>query len=158
MDYLGLLQKFGNGRSDTSEASAVSDALKDLAQRSQIAVVAMQQPNRNRENRTSKRPVATDLRDSNKIVQDAHRILFIHRPHAHKPSEPSNLVEVHVLKDRDGEAPRIVKLAWSPSTFQYIPWDEAKHVRQHDDERRSPDDAAEKFRGGTGLGMEEIPI
>ena len=122
VDYRGLLQGFGRGYDPVSEASAVSDALKNLAQRYQVTVIAMQQPNRSREGRADKRPVVSDLRDSNKIVQDAHKILFLHRPWEHDKTKPKTLVELHVLKDRSGQSGGFLELVWSPSTYRFSTW------------------------------------
>lgn len=120
VDYMGLLQDFGGN--DTSEAGRVSDAIKNLAQQKQILVVAIQQPNRNNENRQDKTPRKTDLRDSNKIVQDAHKIIFIHRPWNYDRGYHKNMVHCYILKDRNGQAGGFIELYWSPATYQFKEW------------------------------------
>lgn len=118
VDYAGLLQDHGGGR-ETSSAGEVSDTLKTLAQRHQKIIFALWQPNRNVEGRTDKRPRKSDLRDSNKIVQDAHKIYFLHRPYNYDKSASPFVVQCHTLKDRNGRAGGFVTLKHSPSTFRF---------------------------------------
>lgn len=130
VDYMGLLQNFGRGHSDTSEASAVSDALKFIAQQYQVLVVGLQQPNRNVEGRPDKTPRMTDLRDSSKIAQDAHKILFLHRPARYGETASKYYVQCHILKDRQGRAGGHVELCWRPSVFRFELWSETTYKPQ----------------------------
>ena len=107
VDYLQLANS-GSKRitNRNEEVSAVSNGLRRIAKDCNVAVLALSQLNRESERRrgSSSVPLLSDLRDSGQIEQDAHNVLFLHRP---EHSEPANLslkgkVEVHVAKQRDG--------------------------------------------------------
>ena len=113
VDYLQLMAVGGAVESRLQEVSAVSRGLKALAKDLDVPVLALSQLSRAVEQRTDKRPVLSDLRESGSIEQDADIVMFIYRDEYYngEESEHQGLAELHVAKHRNGPTDT-VKLAF----------------------------------------------
>ena len=103
VDYLQLMS--GDGRTDNrvQEVSNISRNLKVLARELNVPVLAAAQLSRAVEQRTDKKPVLSDLRESGSLEQDADIVLFINRPDANEQESPKhNLAELMIAKHRNG--------------------------------------------------------
>ena len=103
VDYLQLMSSGKRVESRQQEVSEFSRALKLLAKELGVPVVAISQLNRGPEQRTDKRPMLSDLRESGSLEQDSDLVLLLHRPDASDRDDPrAGEADLIVAKHRNG--------------------------------------------------------
>jgi replicative DNA helicase len=103
VDYLQLMSSGKKVESRQQEVSEFSRHLKLLAKELEVPVVAISQLNRGPEQRTDKKPMLSDLRESGSLEQDADMVLLIHRPDAFERDDPrSGEADLILGKHRNG--------------------------------------------------------
>jgi len=103
VDYIQLMG--GDTRTDNrvQEVSYISRNLKTLARELNVPVLAAAQLSRAVEQRSDKRPMLSDLRESGSLEQDADVVMFIHKKDELPSEEQQNeLIELLVAKHRNG--------------------------------------------------------
>ena len=119
-DYLQLMNKVGDGETNSIKTGLISREAKALARELEIPLVLLAQLSRRCEERPDKRPMMSDLRDSGEIEQDADMILYPFRPfvYSHDISQ-ENDAELIIAKNRNGRTGMLKNYRWSGSTVTY---------------------------------------
>jgi replicative DNA helicase len=103
IDYLQLMSSPKRTESRQQEVSEMSRSLKLLAKELEVPVIALSQLNRGPEQRTDKKPLLSDLRESGSIEQDADVVILLHREDAYERESPrAGEADLIVAKHRNG--------------------------------------------------------
>ncbi|MDQ2737165.1 MAG: replicative DNA helicase, partial [Actinomycetota bacterium] len=103
LDYLQLMSSGKKVESRQQEVSEFSRQMKLLAKELEVPVIAISQLNRGPEQRTDKRPMLSDLRESGSLEQDADMVILVHRPDAFEADDPrAGEADLIIAKHRNG--------------------------------------------------------
>ena len=103
LDYLQLMSSGKKVESRQQEVSEFSRALKLMAKELEVPLIALSQLNRGSEQRTDKKPMVSDLRESGSIEQDADMVILLHRDDVYDKESPrAGEADVIVAKHRNG--------------------------------------------------------
>ena len=129
IDYLQLMSG-GSARNESrqQEISEISRSLKIMAKDLGVPIIALSQLSRACEQRTDKKPMLSDLRDSGAIEQDADVVLFLYRQQyydADRVQTETEDAEVIVAKNRQGGTGS-VHLGWWPKYTMFFEKDDGR--------------------------------
>lgn len=105
VDYLQLIRPRTNSDNMVNMITEISRGLKALARELKVPVLALSQLSRGVEQRDSKIPKLSDLRESGSIEQDADVVMFIWRDDRNPndtSSSADNTVHLRIAKHRNG--------------------------------------------------------
>ena len=142
IDYLQLMT--GDTKSDNrqTEVSEISRKMKILAKEINVPVILLSQLSRAVEQRSTKLPVLSDLRESGAIEQDADMVMFIHRPDQENPANATGeevkkprdyQVQLIIAKHRNGELGTI-PLGWVGSRVSFVNLTKDANAKSIEDE------------------------
>ena len=102
LDYLQLMEG-GDNDNRVQQLSKMTRSLKGLARELNVPIIALSQLSRGVEQRTNKRPMLSDLRESGSIEQDADLVMMLYRDEYYNPDSPDRgIAEVSIVKHRNG--------------------------------------------------------
>ncbi|WPO70241.1 replicative DNA helicase [Streptomyces sp. KN37] len=105
IDYLQLLDTPGKKKAENRqvEVSEMSRGIKLMAKELDVPVVVLCQLNRGPEQRTDKKPMLSDLRESGSLEQDADVVILVHREDAYdRESARAGETDLIIAKHRAG--------------------------------------------------------
>jgi len=119
LDYLQLMEGSGS-ENRVQELSRITRSLKGLARELNVPVIALSQLSRGVEQRTNKRPMLSDLRESGSIEQDADLVLMLYRDEYYQPdSVDRGVAEIIIAKHRNGPT-GIVKMLFQAELTKFL--------------------------------------
>lgn len=111
VDYLQLMTSGRHAENRQQEVSEFSRQLKLLAKELHLPVVAISQLNRGPEQRSDKRPMLADLRESGSIEQDSDVVILLHRPDYYDRDDPrAGEIDLILAKHRDGPTATVTEV------------------------------------------------
>lgn len=120
IDYFQLIESRKGTISDRRDTlDYILRVLKRIAKNKNVPVVIVSTLSRNCEDRSDKRPIITDLRDTGAIEDIADVVLFIYRDeHYYSDSLKRNIAEIIIAKNKFSET-GIVDLAFLPQYSKF---------------------------------------
>ena len=123
IDYLQLMQSSTlKTENRVQELSQITRSLKTIAREFNVPIIALSQLSRNVENRTDKKPILSDLRESGSIEQDADLVLLLYKnPSLNIKQESNNIyksIDLIIAKQRNGPT-GLVKLQFDEEQTKF---------------------------------------
>lgn len=148
IDYLQLMdgsEAEGGKANRTNQIGHISRALKAIAKECNVPIIALSSLSRSVEQRSDKRPMQSDLRDSGDIESDADMIGFIYRPEYYGITEDSEgnstrgLAEFIIVKNRNGKTDTaLLKFNGAFSMFRDWEYDAFEQHLNNEKKEQSP--------------------
>jgi replicative DNA helicase len=120
VDYLQLMTGDTRTENRVQEVSYISRMLKALARELDVPLLSLSQLSRAVEQRSDKRPVLSDLRESGSLEQDADVVMFIYREELYQPeTEKQHIADIIIAKHRNGPT-GVIQLFFRHQLAQFL--------------------------------------
>ncbi|MCP4365398.1 MAG: AAA family ATPase [Planctomycetes bacterium] len=128
IDYLGLIA--GWNKEGQGPKAEITRQMKVLAKDIDATIIVLCQMNRKIEDRATRNPKMSDLRDAGSIEQDADIALFpmYFKEETHGPADTVPAM-IHVVKNRKGATGIVSDIVWDGQYFRYS--DKNNHSYQY---------------------------
>jgi replicative DNA helicase len=127
VDYTQLVKTQGRHENRVLELTVITQTLKAIAMELQVPVLAVAQLSRKCEERSPKRPIMSDLRESGSLENDSDCVLLLYREAIYTETpENRNICEVIIAKNRNYRTGE-VKLAWIPEQTRFANLADMEH-------------------------------
>jgi replicative DNA helicase len=123
VDYLTRVKPDKQTDNRNLDVGEIATGLKNLARVLNVPVMVLAQLNRGSMNRSNKRPMVSDLRDSGIIEQEADQVLLLYRPGLEEGEQQAKFDEIIIDKNRHGEC-AIVRCKFIPHIMKWVSIDD----------------------------------
>lgn len=119
IDHIGYMRHGGGRERHDLDVGDTTKDLKALAKDFDCSVAVLSQLSRKVEQRTDKRPMLSDLRDSGAIEEDADAVVFLYRDEYYdRNSKDKGVAEIDIAKNRNGPT-GMVQLGWDAKATRF---------------------------------------
>lgn len=130
VDYLQMMRAVENKKNSTRDAEMgeITNGLKAIAKEFDLPIIALSQLSRKVEERSDKKPILSDLRDSGNIEQAADIVMMLYRPEYYGKerdefdNSAKGLSELIIAKNRNGSMGSI-NLMFKPEYTKFEDYD-----------------------------------
>lgn len=113
VDHMHIMRPEKQTANRVMDLGDISMSLAEIYKSLNVIGLTMAQLSRGPEQRATKKPLLSDLRESGQIEENAYCVISLYREHYYDPTADPNVAQADVLKNRDG-ATGSVNLFWNP--------------------------------------------
>ena len=137
IDYLQLMTSGKKVENRQQEVSEFSRQIKLMAKELNVPVIAISQLNRGPEQRSDKKPMLSDLRESGSIEQDADVVILLHREDMYDAQNRAGEADLHVAKHRNGPT-RTIAVSAQLHFARFFDLAQSQPMRSFDEPKSTP--------------------
>jgi replicative DNA helicase len=113
VDHMHIMRPEKQTANRVLDLGSISMELAEIYKTLNVVGLTMAQLSRGPEQRASKKPMLSDLRESGQIEENAYAVISLYREHYYDPTADPHIAVADVLKHRDGPTGQ-ASLYWNP--------------------------------------------